>query len=68
MAPVSGQSVPGGVVHKLPADLRGALVTNAAAAQRRVATTPYRSRTRRSGSLRAIRTKRYARPNCLIEA
>jgi hypothetical protein len=28
---VSSQRVPGGVVHKLPADLRAALVTNAAA-------------------------------------
>ncbi len=29
--PVSGQSVPGGVVHKLPADLRKALIANATA-------------------------------------
>ena len=29
--PVSGQRVPGGVVHKLPADLRQALSTNATA-------------------------------------
>jgi hypothetical protein len=29
--PVSGQRVPGGVVHKLPADLRTALVANATA-------------------------------------
>ena len=29
--PVSGRSVPGGVVHKLPADLREALIANATA-------------------------------------
>jgi hypothetical protein len=29
--PVSGQRVPGGVVHKLPADLRKALIANATA-------------------------------------
>lgn len=29
--PVSGQRVPGGVVHKLPADLRTALIANATA-------------------------------------
>ncbi len=31
IACVSGQSVPGGVVHKLPADLRQALIANAMA-------------------------------------
>jgi Bacteriocin-protection, YdeI or OmpD-Associated len=31
MGPVSGQKVPGGVVHKLPADLRKALIANATA-------------------------------------
>jgi len=29
--PVSGQRVPGGVAHKLPVDLRQALIANAAA-------------------------------------
>jgi hypothetical protein len=31
LAPMSGQLVPGGVVHRLPADLRGALIANSTA-------------------------------------